>query len=142
MKLTRFNSTKEVNISPTPYIIDWDKKVSGPQKLVKDSIRPYWGTHVMLEEFRIPGCLLRVDLMNLTRYVAIEVSPESTHGEFNKFMHGSREGYKNVMRRDMQKIDWLEDNGFTVVEVDDEALELFEAGQVKEWFKDYYDITL
>lgn len=142
MKFKKLNSDKEININISKYLIDWKRKVSGPQKLVKDCLYPYWKTHVVLEEFVIPGSLHRLDLFNITNHIIVEVSPSETHTKFNKFFHGSRAGFINVMRRDENKRKWAEDNHFALVEVYSDDLKEFEKGRVKEWFLDKYQIYL
>ena len=144
MKFKGVNSNKEINVNVTPYLIKWAKKsgVSGPQQLVNKALYPYWKNHVVLAEFRLPKSLYRADLINLTLKIFLEVSPESTHGKFNKFMHGSRAGYLGVIKRDEEKRIWAENNGFTYVEVMDDDFIEFEEGRVKQWFLDKYQITL
>lgn len=113
---------RECRMPTKPYLIDWDRAVSGPQKMVKDFLRPYWERDLVLEEARIPHCLLRLDLMNATRGIVVEVSPVSTHGELNEFMHGSFSGWQKRLKSDMAKEEWAALNGFTFVELTDPEL--------------------
>jgi hypothetical protein len=113
------NPEKIVNISVSKYLVDWDRKVSKPQLATKLFLRQYWETSTILEEFIIPGSRLRVDLINLTTKVFLEVSPNSTHKKFNPFMHGSRIGFLGTIKRDEQKRVWAEQNGFHYVELTD-----------------------
>lgn len=122
MKLKKFKTGKVTNVNVLKYKVDWDKKVSGPQYAVKAFLRKYWSCYTILEEFRIPGCLLRVDLINLGLNIAVEVSPNSTHDKFNKFMHGSVGGYLKMLEHDRDKEEWLIQNGFTVVTLVDEDI--------------------
>lgn len=115
--LTLSGRTRKVNV--TPYLIDWDRKVSGPQKTVKDFLRPYWSHDSVMEEFRCPGSLLRVDLLNLSRGIMIEVSPTKVHATYNPFFHGSLSGYRDVIKRDLEKAHWGEINGYKVIEIVD-----------------------
>ena len=122
------------------YAIDWSHVVSKPQKKVKDFLRPYWVSHVVSEEFAIPGCgkrPLRVDLINWTRKIAVEVSPRSSHG-FNSFFHKSRIGFSAAVRRDLGKEEWCKANGFAYVELNEDDIEQLSV----EWFEDTYGITL
>jgi ElaB/YqjD/DUF883 family membrane-anchored ribosome-binding protein len=71
----------------------------------------------------VPGSRMRLDLFNVTKGVCIEISPEATHGKFNKFFHGTPQtGYLASIKRDMDKLEWIEDNGFKYVELDDECI--------------------
>lgn len=129
MKFYGLNSKREVNVNITPYLIDWDHKVSSPQKMVSDFLRPYWKTHVVLSEFRIPRSLLRVDILNLSIKCAVEVSPKGSHS-YNPFFHKSKANFGAAMKREIGKADWLEKNGFKLVEVFDEDF----ARLSREWF--------
>ena len=123
MKFKKLKTGKEVNISVDKYYINWDKQISKPQKAVKDFVYPLWKYDNVLEEFVIPGSRLRIDILNLSKKIAIEVSPDSTHKNFNKFMHGSRAtGYLNTFKRDSEKIKWIEENGFDFIEITDTEL--------------------
>ena len=65
---------------------------------------------------------MKVDLINFTRKIAVEVQGEQ-HNEFNKFFHNnSRDKYLESIQRDMKKIQWLEMNEFKVLEVTKEDL--------------------
>jgi len=137
MKFYGFNSTRQVNVNITPYAIDWDHKVSGPQKRVSDFLRPYWKTHVVLSEFRIPRSLLRIDILNINLRCAIEVSPAGSHS-YNPFFHKSRIGFGAAMKRELGKAEWLEKNGFQLCEIFDEDFDRLSP----EWFLEKYDVHL
>lgn len=129
----------EANVNINPYLIDWDrvKEVSKPQAQVKRFLRPYWCGHIVLEEFRVPSKLWRIDLMNVTRHIAVEVSPAGSHS-FNAFFHKTRPRFGAAINRELDKSKWLEQNGFKLVEV-------FEDDFVKlspEWFLSTYGVTL
>lgn len=124
-------------LNVTKYRIDWDHKVSGPQKQVKDFLRPYWEHDLVLEEARIAGCLLRIDLWSITRSIMIEVSPKSSHGQYNPFFHRSVSGHLASMKRDLDKVRFAQLNGLTYVEIDEPEVQLNAA-----WFKAHHDITL
>lgn len=136
MKFLKLNG-RPANVNVAKHIIDWDHKVSAPQKKVKDFLRPYWCAHVCLEEFRIPGTLMRVDLMNLTRHIAVEVSPKGSH-DFNPFFHKNETRFGKMLGRELEKAKWLEMNGYTIVEV----LEDDFAHLSPTWFLDTYGIVL
>lgn len=124
------------------YRVDWDRKVSGPQKRIKDVLRPYWDRPgvVVTEETSLPGCggkALRMDLMNWNRRIAIEVSPRSSHS-FNAFFHRSRVGFGAAVGRDLAKAEWAEANKWTLIELDDDAIAAFSAT----WVAEHYDLAL
>lgn len=119
------------------YRIDWDHEVSGPQKVVKDFLHPYWENDLVLEECRIPNSLLRIDLLNLSRSIVVEVSPPKVHATFNPFFHGSLAGYRASIGRDLDKVRFAELNKLTYVEIDDPSTQLNAA-----WFRDTHGVTL
>jgi hypothetical protein len=122
MKLTKFGSDRTVYINAEAYRIDWDRKVSGPQKKVKDFLRQYWDGQSVYEEIPIPGSRKRIDLMNWTSMVVIEVSPAAVHTQFNKFMHKSHSGFLKTLQTDLKKMDWAEKNGFTFISLNDNQI--------------------
>lgn len=129
---------RERNLSITPYLIDWDRRVSGPQKRVKDFLKPYWGRDTVLEEAAIVGNRMRLDLVNVNKLIVVEVSP-SQHSSYNKFFHGSMEGFKSSLRRDLKKANWCALNGFVYCELVDEDLK---EGLSEQLFKDRFDVIL
>lgn len=139
MKVKGLNG-RTYNLKVSDYAIDWSRKVSGPQKAVKDFLRPFWAHHVICEELPVPtgrGRPVRFDLVNLTRKVIVEVSPQSSHS-FNRFFHKSRVGFGAAVKRDLDKEAWATANGFTFVEITDADMPLLSA----EWFQSTYGITL
>ena len=118
MKCFKYKSNKTVNFSLSEYAVDWQgDSASKFQTKVKNFLFPYWKSHIVLEEFRIPGCLLRCDFLNYTKMIAVEANG-SQHEKFNKFFHqDSRAKYFQSIKRDFEKIEWLEREGFTVVEI-------------------------
>ncbi len=127
---------REVNIRR--YLIDWDREVSGPQKFAKDFFFSYWYKDVVLEEFRIPGSLLRIDLLIVSKRIAVEVSP-AQHYAYNKHFHKNPMGLVASYKRDEDKEHWCREIAKLVyVELTDENLqELSHA-----WFKQIYNISL
>ena len=103
------------------YIINWDRACpSKGSGLVKDYLKSNFKYDVWLEEMRLPGSLLRVDFLNVTRKFAIEYNDtkeKGHHDHFNKFFHGNRSGFLNSIKRDMKKLDLLQKNGYTVIEI-------------------------
>lgn len=114
---------QEVNKSFQKYKIDWERKVSKPQKRIKDIIKPYWFGSDCYEELYIPSSKLRVDLFNSSNKTVIEVSPLQ-HQQYNAFLHGSRLKYLEAQKRDLQKIDWCEFNNFIYIEINEEDLKM------------------
>jgi hypothetical protein len=130
---------REVNFNPAQYKIDWERKVSGPQKTVKDFLFKFWKNDIVLEEMLLPKSgKKRLDLVNLSRKVIIEVSPDSVHLEFNQFMHGSRAGYLKKLKADSEKMQLAELNGFKFIELNDEHLN----NLTKKMFKETFDLDL
>jgi hypothetical protein len=130
-------SNRQVNVNVYQYMIDWDRRVSGPQKAVKEFLYPYWLRHVVLEEFTVPKTRWRMDLLNLTRKIAVEVSP-GQHQKFNPFFHKNRFNFGASLQRDIKKQEWAEKNGFTFVEIYQDDIECLSP----KWFLDTYGITL
>lgn len=125
------------NVNISPYLIDWGRKVSGPQKKVKDFLKKYWKNHVVLEEFRVPGCLLRVDILSLTTRTIIEIHGDQ-HIQFNKHFHGTREGFARAVYRDLEKEKWAQMNGFAYVEIYENDIDQLS----EKWFRDKYGVQL
>lgn len=138
MKFSKLNSPATlVNVVISKYFIDWDRKVSAPQLKVKNFLKEYWETSIVLEEFMIPGSKKRIDLINISAKIIVEVSPNSTHLKFNPFMHGSRPGFLKTIKSDLVKKQWAITNGFHYIELNDEHLKQLS----KETFKELgYDL--
>lgn len=112
---------REVNVNPSKYLIDWDRVVSKPQKQVKDAIRPIWSADYVCEEFYIPGSKMRIDLINFSKKIVVEVSPKGSHG-YNEFFNKNRPNFLRASKRDLSKADWCEKNGFRLIEIRDKDL--------------------
>ena len=127
------------NRSVSKYLITWNKKSrSKLQKRVKDFFKPYWQAHIVYEEFPVFGSRMKVDIVNMTKKIAIEVQG-SQHNSFNAFFHNnSRAKYLESIKRDVKKAQWLEKNDINLIEVDEkEAYKLS-----KEFFKKKFDLAL
>lgn len=134
---------REIKINPMLYLVDWKRVVSGPQFAVKNFLYKYWKDNVVCEEFLIftgknKQKRYRYDLLNLTKKIIIEVSPDSTHLEFNKFMHGTKANYHKRITGDYEKMELAELNGFKFIELNDEHLE----NLTKKMFKETFNLTL
>jgi hypothetical protein len=121
------------NRSITQYSIDWTgKSASKIQKAVKDFLNPYWSAKMVYEEFPVFGTRLRVDFLNLTDGVAIEVDGEQ-HNTFNKHFHrNSAAVFHSSMKRDVVKSHWIRDNGFTLVRIIEKEIPKLD----REWFEE------
>lgn len=80
----------------------------------------------MTEELPAPGCggsrSLRIDLVNISRRIAVEVSPNSSHS-FNKFFHRDRMGFGAAVKRDLDKQAWCLKNNFQYISLDEEDID-------------------
>ena len=125
--------------SVSKHIIDWGKKSrSKLQKRVKDFLKPHWLGHIVYEEFPVYGTRLKVDILNATIKVAVEVNGPQ-HSSFNKFFHGnSRAKYLSSIKRDHQKAEWLEKNGYKLIELEESDMENLS----KEYIEDTFDIKI
>lgn len=112
---------REVSFNAAKYAIDWDRKVSKPQQKVKEIIAPYWKGNLVCEEMPIPSSRMRIDLINLTLGIVVEVSPISSHC-FNEFFHKNRSKFLSSLKRDLAKAEWALQNGFRYVAIDTEDL--------------------
>jgi hypothetical protein len=131
MRLLNING-KLVSKSVSKYLIKWDEKSrSNIQFKSKQFFKKYWLSHIVYEEFPVYGSRMKVDFLNATKKIAVEVQGEQ-HESFNPFFHAnSRVNYLNSIKRDYNKHKWLEVNGFKIIEIyqkeiKDLSLEYFE----------------
>lgn len=105
------------------YRIKWNKKSrSKIQYKVKQLLKPYWQNQVVYEEFPVYGTKMKVDILNATKRVAVEVQGRQ-HSEFNKFFHkNSRSEYLQSIKRDQDKALWLQKNSFKLIEITEEDI--------------------
>jgi len=117
MRLYSLNG-KLVNKNVSKYLINWDKPSrSKIQFNVKKFFEAYWKSHIVYEEFPVYGSLMKVDLLNATKRIAVEVNGEQ-HESFNEFFHAnSRMNYLQSIKRDCKKAQWLEKNNFKFIEL-------------------------
>ena len=123
MRLYNVNGNlQKKNVSK--YLIDWDKKSrSKIQFKVKKFLEPFWKGHIVYEEFPVYGSRMTVDILNATKKLAVEVQGKQ-HGEFNKFFHdNSRLKYLEGIKRDIKKAEWLENNGFILLEIEEDEVD-------------------
>jgi hypothetical protein len=101
------------------YLIDWDSKSrSKLQFNTKQFLKTVWDGQIVYEEFPVFGSKMKVDFLNATKKIAIEVNGPQ-HSSFNKFFHNnSRMNYLESLKRDHQKSLWLDQNNFTLIELE------------------------
>ena len=128
-----------VNRNVSKYLIDWGKKSrSKIQFKTKQFLKEYWKNHIVYEEFPVYGTKMKVDILNATKKIAVEVQGNQ-HVSFNKFFHNnSRLKYLESIKRDAQKAQWLEKNGYTLVEIHEKEVESLN----KEFFLNNFNIAL
>jgi hypothetical protein len=138
MKFAKLNSDKIANVNIFNYKLDFnDITGSKPEVAVKTFLKPFWSKDLVLDEFVIPGSRLRVDILNISKKVAIEVSPASTHS-FNKFFHGNIAVFAQRLKKEISKEQWCIKHGFQYIELGDEEL----ANLTKKMFKEKFEINL
>lgn len=106
------------------YLIEWDKPSrSKVQFRMKQFLRPIWKYQILFEEFPVFGSKMKVDFLNATKKIAIEVNG-AQHKEYNEFFHkGSRANYLNSIRRDWAKTEWLERNDYSLIEIEEDEVD-------------------
>lgn len=127
-----------VNKNITPYIVKWGEKVgSNAQTNVKNFFEPFWCGQVVCEEFPVLGSRMRCDLINFTKKIAVETHGQQ-HDKFVPFFHKTRTNFKKSFKRDLVKYNWLEENGFQVIEVFDHEIK----DLTTEWIKEKFGIEI
>ncbi len=117
MRLLNVNG-KLVNKNVRRYSINWEAKSrSKLQYKFKSFFYPYWKNHIVYEEFPVYGSMLKIDLLNATKKIAVEIQG-AQHESFNKFFHdNSRLKYLESIKRDVKKEKWIDTNGFKFIEL-------------------------
>lgn len=135
MRVKRFKSDKLVLINTHKYKIDWAKSgASSLETRFRDLIKPFWRNSIVLYQLRIPGCLLRIDFLNVNKKIAVETSGIQ-HSTFSPFFHrNSRLNYKDGIKRDLDKLKWCEDNNIKLIELYEEDLDKFSLEYIIEKF--------
>ena len=138
MRLLNINGKLQYK-NVTKYLIDWDKKSKSKlQFKVKEYLKKFWKNQIVYEEFPVYGTRMKVDIVNVTKRIAIEVQGPQ-HSSFNKFFHGnSRARYLESIKRDVKKMTWLESNDFKVVEIEGQEVDNLS----KKFFKEKYKVNL
>jgi len=125
MRLYTLNGKTPIYKNVNKYLINWESKSrSKLQKKVKDFLFTVWSNSVVYEEFPVYGTKMKVDFLNATSKLAIEVNGDQ-HLKFNKFFHSnSRTQFLKSIKRDLNKAKWLEKNNFTLIEIYKEDVDL------------------
>lgn len=130
---------KAVSKNVSGFLIDWEATSrSKAQFNTKQFLKSFWKNHIVYEEFPVYGSRLKVDILNATLKIAIEVQGRQ-HSSYNKFFHGdSRLNYLKSIKRDVAKEKWLEINDFFLVEIYEH-----EVNQLSQkFFKEKFNIIL
>jgi hypothetical protein len=122
-------TTAKGNIRPLSekkYSINWNaNSLSLFQFNVKQFFKKYWWEDVVGEEVILPQTRLRVDLINFTKKVAVEVNG-LFHVEYTPYFQNSVEDFEKQVYRDVLKEHLLEKNGFQVIEIYEKNMPLKE----------------
>jgi len=126
---------KLVKKNVNKHLIKWDgKSRSKLQYQVKQFLKPHWKNHICYEEFPAYGCKLKVDILNATLRIAVEINGPQ-HSKFNPFFHNnSRTQFFHGIQRDMRKREWLEKNDFQLIEINEDEIPKLSRDFIKEKF--------
>ena len=121
------------------YLIKWDSPSRSKIQLkVKQFLKKYWRSSIVYEEFPVYGSRMKVDILNATSKIAVEVNG-AQHSNYNKFFHAnSRINYLNSIKRDFKKLEWLEQNNYNLVEINYDEIDSLS----KDFFKKKFKIDL
>jgi len=128
-------SGKLVNKNVRKYLIDWEgKSRSKLQYSFKQFFYPFWKNHIVYEEFPVYGTMLKVDILNATKKIAVEIQGNQ-HESFNEFFHqNSRLKYLESIKRDVKKEKWLKINNFKFPELYESDLNNLSSQYIEEKF--------
>jgi hypothetical protein len=113
-------------LSEKKYSIKWDSEsLSLFQFNVKQFFKKYWIEDIVGEEVLIPQTRLRVDIVNFSRKIAVEVNG-LFHVEYTPYFQNSVEDFERQVYRDVLKEHLLEKNGFEVIEIYEKNMPLKE----------------
>lgn len=129
---------KLVSKNVAPYLIKWDApSKSQLQFRVKQFLKPYWSGHIVYEEFPVYGTLLKVDILNATYRFGVEVQGPH-HSGFHYFHGGQPFNYLEQYKNDVKKMEWLQRNDFTYIEINYDEIDKL----TREWFAEKFGIQL
>lgn len=117
MRLLNING-KLIHKNVKKNLIDWEgKSRSKLQFNFKKFFYLYWKNHIVYEEFPVYGTMLKIDILNATKKIAVEIQGDQ-HESFNSFFHNkSRLKYLESIKRDVRKQKWIEMNNFKFLEL-------------------------
>jgi len=137
MRLFNVNG-KLASKNVTSFLIKWDKKsCSIAQTDVKKFLYPYWKNNIVYEEFPVYGTQLRVDILNATRKIAVEVHGPQ-HEDFHYFHNNSRAAFLKGIKNDEIKSQWLLKNNYQQIIIYTKEINELSA----KFFLDKFGITL
>jgi hypothetical protein len=124
MLIPTINGARKVNVNLSRYKIKWDDyRASKAQSAAKAFLKPYWLADQVCEEFKVPGSKLRIDIINFSKKIVVEVSGQQHEG-YVKFFHKNRLGFLKSVKRDFKKMDWVKRfMEFRFVEIYDHEVE-------------------
>ena len=127
-----------VNKPVSKYAIKWDgKSKSNLQFQTKQFLKPFWVGCICYEEFPVYGTLLKVDILNATLRIAVEIHGPQ-HSELHYFHNHEPIKYLNSVKCDVQKRDWLLKNNFKLIEIFHNEVPLLSV----DFFKEKFDLLL
>jgi len=136
MRLLNING-KLINKNVRRNLINWEgKSRSKLQFKFKQFFYPYWKNHIVYEEFPVYGTMLKVDFLNATKRIAVEIQGNQ-HESFNEFFHHSRLNYLQSIKRDVKKEEWLIKNNFKFIELYENDLDCISPQYIEERFNIY-----
>jgi hypothetical protein len=116
------------------YLIDWDApSKSQLQFRVKQFFKPYWLGAICYEEFPVYGTQLKVDLLNATMRIAVEINGPQ-HYKFHYFHNKNPQLYLDAVKNDLKKSDWLLANEFKIIEINFKEVDALTPDYIKEKF--------
>jgi len=135
----RFKTTagKSIDIKTTKYFISWDDdSLSKFQFKVKQFLKPFWKSHLCFEEFPVAGTRMRVDLINLSKKIAVECNGFQ-HEDPKAFYHKNHSSFLGQLARDLKKERFCVLNNIQFVEIYENDMPLSKA-----FFKEKFNIRL
>ena len=129
---------KLVSKNVSRYLVKWDGKCKSQiQFQTKQFFKRYWYGCICYEEFPVYGSMLKVDFLNATMKIAVEVNGPQ-HSKFHYFHNANPNLYLEAVKNDLKKGKWLEQNGFKLIEINWDEVPLLTSS----FIKDKFDITL
>lgn len=119
------------------YLVDWDDDQDSQFSAeVLDFFEPYWQHDVVCAQVPVAGSKMSYDYVNVTKRLVLECDGRQ-HTSFVPHFHTNRANFQAQVRRDFQKDDLAERNGFTMIRIRPDNLPL-----TKTWLESTFDVTL